>query len=201
MPKQISCSLLLRQLQRLTSRIVEIVDRDFSTLDKQHLNWKPKEDRWSIAQCVEHTNLFLEYYLLPIEKVVAEQLQKNLNSTPTYKVSRYGKYAIKMVKITKQNKLKIKLDSRKFFQPTTPPVSKEKFEEQLQYFINLQSRLLDLIEKSKQLPLGKTRIPFNFWGFYKMKLGDLLQILVYHTERHLIQAQRVLYHDNFPSQS
>lgn len=201
MSKQISCPLLLRQLQRLTSRIAEIVARDFSVLDTQHINWKSKEDKWSIAQCIEHINLFLEYYLQPIEKVVKEQLQNQIPPTSTYKVSRYGKYGIKMVKITKHNKLKVKLDSRKYFQPTPALLSKKEFEHQLQHFLALQARLSALLQQSRQLPLGKTRIPFNFWGFYKMKLGDLLQILVYHTERHLVQAQRVLYHDNFPSQA
>jgi hypothetical protein len=200
MPKSISCSLLLRQLERLTLRISEITTRDFSVLKEEHLNWKFEHSQWSIAQCIEHSNKFLEYYLQPIEKIILLQKKRNTPPTPSYKRGKYGKYGIKMVRITKQNKIKINLDSRKGYQPTPSPISKTKFDLELGKFHNQQQALLNIIQQSHTLPLGKTKIPFNFWGFYKIKLGDLLQILVYHTERHLVQAQRILYHDNFPSQ-
>lgn len=196
MSKQLSSSILLHQLQRLNRRVLEIALRDFGQMSEEQLNWKPRVDQWNILQCLEHSTLFLEHYLPLLEGTLREN--KLHTSTPTYKVSQYGKYGIKMVKINRNNQLKVTLHSRKAFQPTEEPqAATDQQAIIIRYEKNVQ-KLAKLLLQAETLPLGKIKIPFNFWGLFKIKLGDLLQVLVYHTERHLVQAQRVLYDDNFP---
>ena len=43
-----------------------------------------------------------------------------------------------------------------------------------------------------EIDLGKIKIPISIAPFVKIKLGDTLRFIVYHNERHIVQAQNIL---------
>ena len=61
----------------------------------------------------------------------------------------------------------------------------------LNQFVTLQMLLLDLLDKAPYLDWNRLKIPSLFGRWLTLRLGDMLLMLVAHTERHLNQAGRV----------
>jgi len=62
----------------------------------------------------------------------------------------------------------------------------------LERFLFQQNKLIELIKKSENRSLTKLKVSTDIAPFIKMRLGDILRFIVYHNERHLIQAKKVL---------
>ena len=191
----LECPSLLSELQRLTLRLSEIVKRDFSDLESSLMNWKPSDEKWSIAQCLLHLNCYADYYFPSTQKMIKKAQKRGLQATSHYKKGRYGRKCIADVRLQRDNQIRATLEATTQVAPTASQIDGKK---ELEKFLFNQQKLCQMITAAKQLPLGLVRIPFDFWGLYRIRLGDLLQVFVYHTERHIVQAQRVHYHDNFP---
>lgn len=59
-------------------------------------------------------------------------------------------------------------------------------------FINQQKECLELIEKSKQISLTKTKTTISISKLLKLRLGDTFRFITAHNERHLLQAENML---------
>ena len=55
----------------------------------------------------------------------------------------------------------------------------------------MQTLLLDLLDKAVYLDWNRQKLPTIFGNRIKIRLGDVLLMLVAHSERHLNQAGRV----------
>ena len=62
----------------------------------------------------------------------------------------------------------------------------------IERFILQQKEMLNLLEKSKKIDLNKTKTAISISKFIKLKIGDTLRVVIYHNERHLVQANKVL---------
>ena len=59
-------------------------------------------------------------------------------------------------------------------------------------FIQQQEVLLACLAQSRQADLNAIKIPLSISRWIKLRLGDVLQFLIAHNERHLLQAKRNL---------
>jgi len=59
-------------------------------------------------------------------------------------------------------------------------------------FINQQIECLELIEKSKNINLTKTKTAISISKLIKLRLGDTFRFVTAHNERHLLQAENIL---------
>ena len=59
-------------------------------------------------------------------------------------------------------------------------------------FLKHQHALLRILASAKHTDLNRANIPVEFFRLIKMRLGDALQFVVVHEQRHLIQARNVL---------
>lgn len=188
---------LLYELERLTLRLSEIVQRDFAPLEHQQLNWRPAPTQWSILECLLHLNYFAKHCHHSLE----QHLKHRQHNTPSpyFSNSWLGNHYIQKYQLPPDNHLKKVWETPKEYAPSTTDKRSEldgqqilsDFEKQLQ-------KLLKFVRDAHFLHLQRTKIPTFWWGLVRLSLGELLQILVYHNERHVVQAQRVLYHDHFP---
>jgi len=200
MSNKIACSSLLNNLERLTRRLTEIVERDFSVpqpLSNALINWRSHKECWSIAECLLHLNYYADDHFDPIISAITQGKKKKRRATKHYKQGKLGKFYVERIKISEENSIQSHRDSSKKYRPS----SKSNLDgaEIMSDFLQNQQALLQILKDARHLPLGKIRIPYRFWGVYRIQLGDILQILVFHTERHIVQAQRILYHDDFPA--
>ena len=58
-------------------------------------------------------------------------------------------------------------------------------------FLRNQQELLDILELASKVDLNKASIPVEFFKILRMNLGDALQFVIVHEQRHLKQAAAV----------
>jgi hypothetical protein len=62
----------------------------------------------------------------------------------------------------------------------------------LSVFMQQQLETLALLEQAKSVSLSKTKTGISIAKWLKLKLGDTFRVVMYHNERHLAQANRVI---------
>ena len=196
MSHNVSVQQLLRQLEQLSIRLSEIVKRDFFPLQQHQLFWKEDLKNWSIAECLEHLNLVAARQ----HKKIATQLnkakkiksvQKTMHKQHWWTIRKLNK-----LKLTDQNNVLSFLDSPSKYHPTLDINSPA--HQVVQTFLEYQDNILQFIADAKVVQINSARISIAFWGLLNIDLGDFLSLLIYHNERHIVQAQRIHYHEQFP---
>ncbi len=161
------------------AEIQKIVENEFQNLDFQALNYKETPQKWSIAECLEHLNRYHAYYNPEIRRGIEQQkpLQK-----PDFQSNWLGKYCINMVKDNSKKQKTMK---------HLNPVHSQIDENVVAIFLQNQVELLHLTKKSTQVDWTKTKVKIEFAKFLNLRLGDALQFVIYHQERHIQQAIKV----------
>lgn len=161
--------LLINQAEKLKTQTIET------------LTWRAKQDSWNVLECIEHLNLYGDYYLPQIEKA----LKSNKTQCDTeFKSGILGNYFAKsMMPKDKLNKMKTFKDKN----PLNTALNKMT----LDRFINQQLLLIDLLNTSKNVSLNKIKITVSISNFLKLKLGDTYQFLINHNLRHFQQIEKI----------
>lgn len=174
------------QLQARLLAVLETANREFRPQSDAQFRWKPDADRWSILECLQHLNLAERFYIRNIQhKVDTLGLVQTNPSDQTLESDWLGKamlYAIDPA-------VKIKLPAPGMTRPRRPDELNPT--EVLNQFVELQSTLHDLLDKAVYLDWNQEKVMTMFGNWLKIRLGDALQMLVAHTERHMNQAMRV----------
>jgi len=151
-------------------------------LSEKKLNHKEGSDEWSILECIEHLNIYGDFYNPEIKKCI------NKNNTKSDKIFRtgvIGNYFVNLIKPKeKLNKMKTLKENN--------PLGSHLDKNILDRFINQQKEYLELIEKSKHLSLTKTKTAISISKLIKLRLGDTFRFITAHNERHLLQAENIL---------
>lgn len=192
MASEIPTERLLLQLQKLTSRLSEIVARDFLPLSEEQLNWKEEAHEWSIGECLSHLNSISKTHLEEISKAISQSPYRSPNTY--FEQNWLGKRLVARVRLNQNNQIKKPRQSPSQYAPVFHATNI------VQTFLDNQKQILQFLKSAQQIDIQKTKIPIAFGGLIKIPLGDVLQMIVYHHERHLVQAQRVRYTDGFPEQ-
>lgn len=170
---------LLQLLLEQTRQILNQVEK-LKNLDMQTLNWKAHAESWSILECLEHLNLYGDFYLPQIEQKIKTS---NTQSAIEFKSGILGGYfANSMLPKEKLNKMKTFKDKN----PLNASLDKSTIEKSL----NQHIKLLELLNKSRNVNLNKVRIPTSISSLIKLKLGDTFQFFINHILRHLKQIER-----------
>ena len=146
------------------------------------LQKKQNDSSWSILECLEHLNLYAEFYNKEIKKRLKES--KYLKST-VFKSGYLGnKFAIDMLPKGGMKRINT-------FKSKNPIYSKLNKEDVLTRFILLQKELLILLELAVNKDLTKTKTSITL-PLLKFRLGDTFRFLIYHNERHIVQAKKII---------
>lgn len=62
----------------------------------------------------------------------------------------------------------------------------------LEDFIFQQKKMLELLGSARSVSLNKTKTSISIAPVFKLKLGDTFRVVIYHNERHILQAQKVV---------
>ncbi|MDC0230950.1 DinB family protein [Aureispira] len=201
MDKSIATVTLINELERLILRLSEIVGRDFPQLTDDQLNWKQSNEQWSIAECIMHLNYVADFYFPSIHKVIEKVKTNKSKPTSTFIPGWLGNRVAKGVRLSRDNRLKKQSESPQKFNPKYQLFSQVSRQEIINNFLQNQDTILQILANSKSINIQATYVPVAIYGLIRIQLGDMLKVIVYHTERHVVQAQRLLYHDNFPVNS
>jgi hypothetical protein len=178
---------LLASLKTDTERNIGLVNHNFLTLGVEALNWKSNADKWSIAECLEHLNIYSQFYLTAFETAI--QKGKPGEHPSHYDSGWLGNYFAESIKLQADGTLKSKMKTPKAYNPANSSLDAKQV---LNDFLAYQQKTLQLIVAAEQVDLGKLRVPTSLASFISMKLGDAFRFVVFHNTRHIVQASKVL---------
>ena len=146
------------------------------------LNWKKSPESWSALECIEHLNLYGDFYLPEIESRINKSSTK---PDPYFKSGLLGNYfANAMLPKEKLNKMKTFKDKN--------PAGSKLDKSAIDRFIDQQKKMLELLNKARQVNLTKTKTSISITKLIKLRLGDTFRVVIYHNDRHLVQANNVV---------
>ncbi len=158
--------------------------KKFKELSLTQLNYKKSPESWSILECIEHLNLYGDFYLPEIQKQILKAEKVSIAST--VKSGLLGNYFANLMKV-KNGEVK-KMQSPKDKNPLNSQLSFTTIDR----FLKQQQLLASLLTQSKTINLTKTKSAISLSNLVKLRLGDTFRFLVYHIDRHIQQAERVL---------
>lgn len=171
---------LIQSILEQTQQIINQVEK-LKSLNLQALNWRENNTSWSILECLEHLNLYGDFYLPEIENKIKNSTTK---ADLEFKNGMLGNYFAKSM-LPKE-----KLNKMKTFKNKNPLNSKLD-KAVLDRFIHQQIIFLDLLNQSKKVSLNKVKIQITISSLIQLKLGDIFQFLTNHTIRHLAQINNI----------
>lgn len=175
--KQLITDLLLLT-DNLTARVQQL-----KALDISKLNYKQNPGKWSVLECIEHLNLYGDYYLPEIERRILAQ--KTGSSAPVFKSGLLGNY---FANLMRAEAIPGKMKSPKDKNPANSALTITTIDR----FLKQQERLKALLMQAKQVNLTKTKTSISISKLVKLRLGDTFRFLIYHIERHVKQAERAV---------
>jgi hypothetical protein len=181
---QIQSHLLIEDLLNKTEKSTASVKR-LRELSIAQLNYKKTPTEWSVLECIEHLNLYGDFYLVEIENRILAQ--KNKPGSTVFKSGLIGNYFANLMQV-KDGKVK-KMKSPKDKNPCNSvlnPTTLDRFQKQ-------QKRLKSLLIQAQNIDLTKTKTAISLTPLIKLRLGDTFRFFIYHIERHVLQAERVNY--------
>ena len=170
---------LLEELRNDTSKAKSLVE-EFKTYSIEDLNYKTSESSWSILECIEHLCLYGKFYLPEIENRINTNTYK---AQPYFKSGLIGDYFVNMIKVSNTKKIK----ATKEMDATGSDLNISTINQ----FIKQLDWLDSLLIKAKKTNLNKVKTSISLTKLIKLRLGDTFRFLVYHNERHLLQAKRI----------
>lgn len=167
---------LIEQTRLISNQVEKLNSYAMNTL-----TWKEDKTSWCILECLEHLNLYGDYYLPQMEN---NMKKSNTKADLEFKSGILGNYFAKsMLPKEKLNKMK----TFKAKNPLNAKLDKVVIDR----FIIQQTKLLDLLNYSRNVSLNKVKVQTEFSSLIKLKLGDTFQFMVNHNIRHLNQIDRI----------
>ncbi|MEO6949542.1 MAG: DinB family protein [Ginsengibacter sp.] len=167
---------LIEQTRQIIYQVEKLKDNDFSSL-----TWRENPASWNILECLEHLNLYGKFYLPEIEEKIKISKTKKEVEFNSGMIGNY--FANSMLPKEKLNKMKTFKDKN----PLNSNLSKDVIDE----FLNQQIKLLDLLNKSRNVSLNKVKISISISRLIKLKLGDTFRFYINHMIRHMKQIEKI----------
>lgn len=167
---------LIEQSRQIVNQVEKLDANDW-----QSLTWKQDSNSWNILECLEHLNLYGDFYLPQIENSIKSS---NTQSEIEFRSGILGSYFAKsMLPKEKLNKIKTFKDKN--------PLNGDLDKTVIDRFINQQIKLIELLNKSRKVSLNKVKIKISISKLIRLKLGDTFQFIINHNIRHLKQIERI----------
>ncbi|MFD2512249.1 DinB family protein [Pontibacter locisalis] len=179
--KSVNQEQLLRNLEDTVERHIEEAVSVFQNLPEGDLLRQAANGGWSIAACLAHLNSYGDYYLPRIK--AGTKCQKGMPVDATFRSSCIGRLFIHMMDPARGYK------KYKAIAAHIPPANLDAYAV-VREFIKQQEELLLCLRSCQDINLSSIQIPASFLSWVHLKLGDVLQFLVAHNQRHLVQARR-----------
>ena len=154
-----------------------------SKLTPAEMAWSASPTSWSIAQCIDHLIVTGDVYY-PRGRAAIEEGRRRGQIAPsgTFRGTRFGRWFI----YSAGPGARIRIKARPVFQPSANPAA-----DVTERFTAQQETLLQLIRDAEGLDLRGIIITSPLSPFIKLTLGECLQMMVAHQERHILQANRI----------
>jgi DinB superfamily len=162
--------------------ITQLVKQEFSGFSDSELNVRPAEDKWSIAQCLDHLIVSNETYIPAFESLI-----NGIHRTTFWqRMNPLTGFAGKKGREILQSG-KIKLKAPALFTPSKSADIKNIVER----FTAHQLKMGSIFDQLEQKGLRDITISSPVTSVLTLKSGDAIEIIIEHEARHLRQAINV----------
>jgi uncharacterized damage-inducible protein DinB len=175
---------LIDQLEADVRQIVAAAEH-LRQADPVKLSYSASKGAWSVAQVLEHLNMYNRYYMPAIERSMVH-ITRDTNAW--FVSGLWGNYFTNMMRPKNVFEVKNKMGSLKSYSPTKGVNVEAVFNE----FIEHQNKLLQLLEVARRRNLNSIRIPMSLTKLLRFKLGDTFRFVIAHEQRHMIQARNAI---------
>lgn len=174
------------QLDQVQRELREARDRSHDLAQRAGTRWnvRPSPAVWSVADCLVHLNATSTAFLPRIREALSEAHRRGLAGREPYRLDFWGWALCRLMEPPSRMKVK----TPPSFQPSGagPPAKV------LADFDRLQDLLLQCVQASEGLPLGRLKISSPFSTRLRYNLYSTYRVVPAHQRRHLWQAERVL---------
>jgi len=175
---------LIDQLEKDIHQII-LAAEHLKSADEVKLSYPPEEGKWSVAQVLEHLNMYNRHYLPIMEREMAPISKE----TSAWFVSGlFGNYFANKMMPKNIFEINNTMKTAKAFYPSRGLHIETVFNE----FFQQQNKILQLLQVARRRNLNTIRIPVSFSKLIRLKLGDAFRFLVAHEQRHMIQARNTI---------
>ncbi len=169
---------LLTDLENRTRTIISKLE-EFNSLPEELLGQKENPETWSVLECIEHLKYYSDYYIPEIRKT----LSKATPYRAPFRTGWLGNYFAKMMKPGTK-----KISTFKSMNPNGKILTREVISE----FLAQQQEMCELLARADSADLTANRASVSIAPWLRLRLGDILRVVIYHNERHILQAENVL---------
>lgn len=151
-------------------------------LSDGQLNRKPDEKSWSILECIKHLNRYGDFYIPEIDRRIAHS---KFSRSSVFKSGILGNYFAKsMLPREKLNKM----NTFPSMNPNNSVLDRGTFDK----FVRQQEQMLELLARARDVDLTRTKTAISISKWIKLRLGDTLRVVIYHNQRHIVQAKKLI---------
>lgn len=156
---------------------------EFAKRTDGELNRKPAQDSWSVLECIEHLNLYGDFYIPAMAQKIRQATKSRQQAA--FRSGWFGNYFAKsMLPQEKSKKVKTFKDK----DPSGSLLDRSV----LDRFLDQQKELVDLLKQAEEVNLSRVRVPMSISKLIRLRLGDTFRIVIYHNQRHIVQAGKVI---------
>ena len=174
---------LLDRLESDNKKLLELARTRFTLLPLEALQVRPGQVRWNELECFAHLNAHFDYFLPRIELAIHKAKARSWAPAGERQQSWYGRAAIRAV-----DPLNMSNSRRKSPKRIHPKHLQVRPNEVKAFLINCEM-LLRLLQQAREVDLNKARVAHFRWPHFNFLLGDLLEYIVLHAQRHALQAK------------
>lgn len=158
----------------------------FLQFNDTQLNFKENPEKWSILECLEHLNLYGDFYLVEINDRILAAPEKTGQKAP-FKSGFLGHIFTKDM-LPKEGEAMKKMTTFKDKDPKSSSLPSTT----INRFIKQQKNMLLLLEQSRKVDLNQVKTNITILkGIIRLKLGDTFRFVIFHNQRHIIQAKKI----------
>ena len=161
-------------------------------LSGEQFTWKPKENKWSVAECLEHLNVGGELVLSALRNAIDRGHRDGIVAEPPFT---YGFLSRTFPKIMMPSS-RLKMKSVRLYLPASA-VGLDK-ETVVAKFLQLQDDFIEQVQRSDGLDHRRIRVSSPAIRMLRLSLGAWFAVTIAHEKRHLEQARRVTQDPGFP---
>jgi hypothetical protein len=170
-------------IQSLIEQVRQIINQaeGLKNYEQAALSWREDPTSWNVLECLEHMNLYGDFYLPQMErKIKASSHQPDVE----FRSGLLGNYfANSMLPKEKLNKMQTFKDKN--------PINSQLDMKVIDTFLGQQFQLLEVLNLSRKVSLNKVKIETSISSMIKLRLGDAFRFYVNHMIRHMKQIERI----------
>ena len=160
-------------------------------LSTEQFNWRPADNRWSMAECFDHLNVTARLFIPAIDVAIADARARKLESGGPFTYPVLERLFLRMT----EPPPKLRFRAPKAFAPSpnkaVAPVLTE--------FMDWQQQFGDRLRRADGIDLSRARHRSPAVSWVTWRLGTIFAVMLAHERRHVWQARTVRNDPRFPS--